>query len=224
MNKSIPILLVALITLTTCGPDIKFAEPQPKGVSSLKKIPSLYFGRFKGLADSTYIIIDSVSVKKEWRTTELIPLDSLEKELKISIKSDTTILVKDNLLLDKTSESLLLTINLCNDSAKVRVKGYETLFAISDSQQVRHYHKFCFLNYKTRDGYWLVKSLNLKGDLLSYSDLIDSKEIENIYSITKVITVKDTSNRVVEYRINPTRKELRRIIRKKKIENGYKRI
>lgn len=224
MKKSILILLIVLLALTTCGPDVKFLVPQPQGISDLMRIPIEYFGRYKGLTDSTYITIDSFTIRKEWRTTELIQRDSLEKELRMSIKTDTTIIVKDKLLLDNTSESLLLNINFNGDSAKVRVKGFETLFAVSDSQLVREYRGFCFLNFKTKDGFWLVKTLSLKENFLDYSDLIDSKEIENIQGITNVASVKDTSNKVIEFRINPTKKELRRILRKKKIENKYVRI
>ncbi len=221
MKRTILILLVVCLTLTTCGPEVKFAEPQPQGFSNRKSIPQEYQGNFKSLSDSTFIRIDSFSIKKEWRTTELIQRDSLEKELKMSIKGDTTLIIKDKLLLDNTSESLMLTIKFYNDSAKVRVKGLETLFALSDSQLVRSYKSYCFLNFKTKDGFWLVKTLCVKGNLLDYSELIDSKEIENIKDITKIISVKDTSEKVVEYRINPTRKELRKILRKKKVESGY---
>lgn len=224
MKRTILILLVVCLTLTTCGPDVKFAVPQPQGISNRKCIPNEYLGRFKNISDSTYITIDSFSITKEWRTTELIQRDSLEKELKMSIKGDTTLIIKDKLLLDNTSESLMLTIKFFNDSAKVRVKGLETLFALSDSQLVRSYKSFCFLNFKTKDGFWLVKTLSVKGNLLDYSDLIDSKEIENIKDITKIISVKDTSDKVAEYRIKPTRKELRKILRKKKIENNFIRI
>lgn len=224
MKRSILILLVALFTLTTCGPDVKFAEPQPKGFSNLKCIPSEYHGRFMSTSDSTFITIDSSFIKKEWRSSEFIQRDSLEKELKMSIKCDTNIIIKDKLLLDETAESIILSIKLGKDSAKVRIKGLETLFALSDSQLTRSYKNFCFLNYKTKDGFWLVKTLKLNGKFLDFSDLIDSNEIENIFSITKVTSVRDTSNKVIEYRINPTRKELRKILRKKNVDNGYKRI
>ncbi len=224
MKKLIPILLVVFLTLTTCGPDVKFVEPQPQGASNLLRIPKEYFGRFKGLTDSTYITVDSFFIRKEWRTTELIQRDSLEKELKQPIKCDTTIVVKDRQLLDNTLESLLLDIKFNGDSANVRVKGFETLFAVSDSQLVREYKGYCFLNFRTKDGCWLVKTIKVSSNFLDFSDLIDTNEIENIRSITKVISVKDTANKIIEFHINPTMNELRRILRKKKIENRYIRI
>ena len=224
MKRNTLILFVLLLTLTTCGPDVKYTEPQPKGISNLKSIPTEYHGSFKNLTDSTSIIIDSFSIKKEWKSTELIHRDSLEKELKMPIKNDTILIIKDKLLLDKTAESLLLTIKFCNDSAKVRVRGLETLFALSDSQLVRAYKSFCFLNFKTKDGYWLVKTLKLNGDLLDYSELIDYKEIENFGSIINITSIKDTSNKVVEYRLSPSRKELRKILKEKKLINSFKKI
>lgn len=224
MKRDILFLLVVLLTLTTCGPDVKYTEAQPKGISNLLSIPKEYYGHFKNLTDSTSIIIDAFSIKKEWRTNELIQRDSLEKELKMSIKRDTILTIKDKLLLDKTAESLLLTIKFCNDSARVKVKAIETLFALSDSQLVRMYKNFCFLNFKTKDGYWLVKTLKLNGDLLDYSELIDSKEIENFGRIINITSIKDTSNKVVEYRLSPSRKEIRKILKGKKLVNSYKKI
>lgn len=224
MKKSSLILLVAFLALTTCGPDVKFVEPQPQGGPNLSSIPKLYHGNFKNQSDSTYLIIDSFSIKKEWRTTEWVNCDSLEKELKIPINSDTTLQINDKLMLDKLAE-LTLAINLIDDSAKVRVMGSEILFAVSDSQLVRTYKRFCFLNFGTKDGYWQVKTLRLDGDLLDFSELIDSKDIEDFNDLTRITTITDTvSGKIVEYRLNPTHRELRRILREKKLENSYKRF
>jgi len=225
MKKTILTVLILSLTLTTCGPDVKFTEPQPKGISNLSSIPKVYHGRFRNQSDSTSLIIDSFSVKKEWRTTEFMNRDTLEKELKIPIKNDTTLQIKDKLLLDNISNQLTLNINLINDSAKVRIMGSENLFEISDSQLVRTYNRFCFLNFKTKDGFWLVKTLKIKGDLLDYSDLIDSKQVEEIHEIAQITTIKDTAaDKVVEYRLNPSHRELRRILRAKKLESSYKRV
>jgi hypothetical protein len=218
------ILLVTLLTLTTCGPDVKFTEPQPQGISNLTTIPKEYYGSFKSLTDSTIININSHSIVKDWQTTEYIRRDSLEKELKMKIRRDTSLKITDKLLLDKSSEYLLLNITLSKDSAKVKVKGSEVLFAVSDSQLVRSYKSFCFLNFKTKDNYWLVKTLRIKKNMLDFSDLIDSKEIEEIEKITKITSIKDTSNKVLEYRLSPSRKELRKILRRKNTDNNYKRI
>ncbi len=225
MKRTILIILIICLTLTTCGPDVKFVEPQPQGISNLNSIPKAYHGYYKNQSDSTYLIIDSFSIKKEWRSTEWINRDSMEKELKIPIKSDTTLQIKDKLMLDKITDRLTLAISLGKDSAKIRIKGFETLFALSDSQLVRTYKRFCFLNFRTKDGYWLVKTLRLKGDLLDYSELIDSKDIDDFNDVTRITAIKDTtSGKIVEYRLNPTHRELRRILKGKKLENSYKRV
>lgn len=221
MKESIPVLLIFLFTLTTCGPDVKFTEPQPKGISNLKYIPKEYHGRFKHNSDSTFISIDSFSVSKEWRSTEYIQHDSLEKELKMSINRDTNLVITDKLLLNNAFSSIALSIKMGKDSAKVRIKGYESLFVISDSQYIRSYKDYCFLNIKTKDGLWFVKTIRLNGIFLDYSDLIDSRDVEKIFKVNRVYSIKDTSNKVIEYRLNPTRKEVRKILRKKKIENTY---
>jgi hypothetical protein len=223
MKKKVTLCFVILfLTLTTCGPEIKFTEPQPQGISNLKFIPLEYQGRFRNQSDSSLLIIDSNSVVKEWTSTEKIHRDTLEKELKMKISRDTSFKFRDDQLLVKTQDFLFLTIRLSKDSAKVRIKGYELLFTIADTNLVRTYKKFCFLNFKTKDGHWLVKTLRIKGNLLDFSDLIDAKEIEDIKIKTKVTAIKDTSSqKVIEYRLSPSLRDMRRILRDKKLENIY---
>lgn len=138
----------------------------------------------------------------------------------MKIKHDTTVQIIDKQILGKT-DRINLSITLINDSARVKIRAADILFTLSDSQIVRNYKKFCFLNYKTKDGYWLVKTLNLKGNKLDFSDLIDPKEIDEISEITKITTVKDTSGKVMEYQLSPTKRQIRRILREKKLDSDY---
>lgn len=224
MKLRIILLLTLLFTLTTCGTDVKFENPQPLWGKNLKFIPKDYYGQYKGLKDSSLIIIDSISINKLWKNNEFMHRDSLEKELKTSIKRDTIIYIKDQFSHDQNSKALTLNIKVINDSTRVMFRGYETLFEVSDSQIVRTFKNYCLLNFKTKDGYWLVKTLKLNENRLDFSDLINSKEIENFGNITNITTIKDTANKVVEYRLNPTKRELKKILRKRKIEEGYIKI
>lgn len=220
MRKSTVIILVLLLTLCTCGPDVKFTEPQPQNIANLNAIPKEYYGQYKNQTDSTFLLIESDKIIQEWRSTEIVDRDSLEKEIKMKIKCDTAVQIIDKQILGKT-DRINLTITLIKDSARVKIRAADILFTLSDSQLVRTYKKFCFLNYKTKDGYWLVKTLNLKGNKLDFSDLIDSKEIDEISEITKITTVKDTSGKVLEYRLSPTKRQIRRILREKKLDSDY---
>ncbi|HCT31501.1 MAG TPA: hypothetical protein DIW31_12430 [Bacteroidales bacterium] len=224
MKPRIILLLTLLFIFTTCGTDVKFENPQPLGGKNLKYIPKTYYGRYKALKDSTLIIIDSISINKLWKSNEYMHRDSLEKELKVSIKKDTVIVMKDQFLHDQNSKTLTISIKVIKDSTRVMFKGYETLFEVSDSQIVRTFKDYCLLNFKTKDGYWLVKTLKKNNLGLDFSDLINSKDVENFGSIIKVTAIKDTADKVVEYRINPTKRELKKILRIRKIDIGYIKI
>jgi len=223
-TRFILVAVILSLVLITCGPEVKFTEPQPKGISNLKLIPSEYHGKFRSKSDSTLLIIDSCSIVKEWRSTEKMRRDSLDKELKMHITRDTTFKYRDDKLLGKSPEFLLLAIHLYKDSAIVKITGYESLFAVSDSQLVRTYKKYCFLNFKTNDGYWLVKTLRLQDNMLDFSDLIDVKEIDMIKTRAKVIEVKDTSQKVVDYHMSPNLREMRRILKQKKFDSSFRRF
>jgi hypothetical protein len=228
MKRSMKVTVLGLaiisLTLATCGPEVKFTEPQPKGISNLQSIPAKYQGRFKNKSDSSLLIIDSQSIMKEWKSTERMHRDSLDKELKMHIKRDTSFKYWDKQLMGNSKDYLLLTIRLNNDSAKVKITGYETLFAVSDSQLVRIYKNFCFLNSRTTDKYWLVKTLRIQENQLDFSDLINVKEIDKIKAKSKVIEVKDTAQKVVDYHMTPTLREMRRILKQKKFDNSFKKI
>ena len=145
MRKSTIIILVLLLTLCTCGPDVKFTEPQPKNIPNLNAIPKEYYGQYKNKTDSTYLLIESDKIIQEWRTTEIIDIDSLEKEIKMKIKHDTAVQIIDKQILGKT-DRINLSITLIKDSARVKIRAADVLFTLSDSQLVRTYKKFCFLN------------------------------------------------------------------------------
>jgi len=226
MEKSIKwtVLGVTLLTLITCEPEVKYTEPQPKGISNLKSIPVEYHGRYRNVKDSTLLVVDSFSIVKEWRSIEKMHRDTLDKELKMHINRDTSFKYRDDLLLENSSSYLFLNIHLINDSARVGVTGYEVLFAVADTQLVRTYKKFCFLNLKTKDGYWLVKTLRTRDSMLDFSDMIDVKEIDRIKSTADVTEIKDTAQKVVEYRVSPSLREIRRILKGKKFESSFRRL
>ncbi|HPV57619.1 MAG TPA: hypothetical protein PKW61_10865, partial [Tenuifilaceae bacterium] len=182
------IILFSLFILTTCGPQVKFVQPQPKDGKNLTRIPREYYGQYSCNTDSSILVIDSTSVVSYWISEEIVPRDSIveiERDLKLTIKRDTQIYVsekRENWL----SNGLYLDIKFKGDSVKVNVKAENRMFEISDSQLVRKYRGYCFLNTRTTDGIWLVKVLHLKGNTLNFDDLLDTEQVKKLKGVTRV--------------------------------------
>jgi hypothetical protein len=204
---------------------VKFTVPQPEGAENLNEIPKPFQGEYLSLSDSSALVIDSHSISKQWSSVEVLHRDSLAHELKVPIRGDTVVHLTDRIPFDSAPTHFVLNIQITNDSASIKVNAREMLFSLSDSQLVRKYKGCCFLNYRTPDGLWLVKTLRLKNGFLDFSDLIDSKEIDVIDDFTRVTLVNDTLPvKDQEYHLTPTRRELRRIIRAKPMEKMYKKL
>lgn len=220
-------ILFSLFILTTCGPQVKFVQPQPKDGKNLSRIPQEYYGKYTCLKDSSFLVVDSVSVVSYWISEEIIPRDSIveiERDLKLTIRRDTQIYVsekKENWL----SNGLYLDIKFKGDSVKVNVKAENKIFEISDSQLVRKYKGYCFLNAKTTDGTWFVKVLHQKGNTLNFDDLLDTEQVKKLKGVTRVAGPIDTlKNEPKEYYLNPSRRELRRILRNRNVNYDYLKV
>jgi len=209
-------IIISFLLFTECGPEVKYKVPQPNNRQNLDAIPDIFLGRYSNIADSTILEITKQAIYKIWKSNEQMPLDSIIKDLKFKVFSDTIINLNDGFKIE---------IKFTEDVKKVLVSAQEKLFNISDSNIIRKYRDYCFLNYKTKDGYWLVKILRMKGDYLEFTDLINSKDIDNIDNLTRVTTIKDTiNNNPQEYQLNPSKRELRRILRSKKFEKEFIRL
>lgn len=211
-------ILSCLVVLTTCGPQVKFMQPQPKGGKNLLSIPCEYHGRYLDTSDSSFIEIDSLSVTAKWISKEIVQKDSIaaiEKDLNITIKRDTQIYISEkrgNWL----SNGVNINVNFIGDSVIFDAIAENRMFEVSDSQLVRKYRGYCFLNTKTPEGLWLVKVLQIKNGNLSFDDLLDAELEKNIKNIKRVAGPMDTiKNEPSEYYLDPTRRELRRILRKR---------
>lgn len=221
------LILFSLLFLSTCGPQVKFFQPQPKDGKNLTRIPPEFYGSFFCKTDSSMLEIDSISVTSHWISEKTMPRDSiaeLEKDLELSIKRDTQIYISEkrgNWL----SNGLHINIRFKNDSVKVHVNAENRMFEISDSQLVRKYRGCCFLNTKTSENLWLVKVLSINGSDLDFDDLLDAEQVKHIKRITRVPGAMDTlKNEPTEFFLNPTRRELRRILKNRNTDYVYVKV
>ena len=216
-----------LLFLVACGPQVKFVQPQPKGGKNLYHLPQELYGRYIEMNDSSLLEIDSFRVVSRWFSEKIIPRDSIkeiEKDFEILIQRDTQIYVsekRDNWL----SSGLRLDVKFLDDSVRVSVNAENIMFEVSDSQLVRKYRGYCLLNTRTNEGLWLIKVLTLKGSNLHFDDLLDADQVKNLKRITRVDgPVDSVKKQPTEFYLNPTRRELRRILRTRNSEPNFTKV
>ncbi len=205
--------LLLSLSILSCTNNLKFQEPQPSGDKNEKKFKNSYQGTYLCLDDSSILFIKKDMMIQEWLITAEISKNEL----------DTTAEIKHlngQYFIEGKDEPLDITI--LGDSAVLRYKLTDTLFQLSDNQLLRYFKGQYFLNYKEADDQWIVKTLNLNREgLLTLSDIHGGEdEIEKIKEMTPVEEITNEEGKVVDYKVQPTKKELKKILKSDVIQEG----
>ncbi len=209
MNK-LTFLILLFLTLFACEERVKFEKPQPPDRNNLNAIPGKLQGTYLSNADSALLTIDEQRII-EWTDIEYrTVLDSLDME------------VDSSLFVNPLSDTIQLTEGMFNirlkflplDSVIVFYSYRDTVFEISNQQIIRKFKGHYFLNYEQTENNWSVRRLTLNRDELSFSKVRLPEDISELQEITEVEELKSDSGKVVSYRLNPTRKELKKLLKR----------
>ncbi|MFO7842212.1 MAG: hypothetical protein R6V16_00250 [Bacteroidales bacterium] len=212
MKKNILILLFILFFIG-CGPYIWFKSPQPEGRKNLDTFPNELIGKYISTQDSSVIIINKHKVIKQFHEELLMSRIEFQEETGDSLAKDTSFLFTDN---------WHIKVKSYGDSVKVFSWKDEVQFEISSDQLLREYRNIYFLNYRDTGDYWKVKILYMSADTLEYDDILSTEDMNKIKLLTSVKEQRDTSKeRDTRYFLDPTRRELRKILRTRASGNKY---
>ncbi len=200
------IILIVLAFFIGCGPYIWFKVPQPEGRENLSEFPDELTGKYSSVYDTSTIRIESDKIIREYRENLLMTKVEFREETEDSISEDTSFTFADN---------WDITVNSFGDSVKVFSRRDEELFKISDQQILREYKGYYFLNYKDSNDYWEVKILKLEGDTLEFDHILTEEDLKNIENITSIETYTDSTEETTEYYLKPTKRELKKILKKR---------
>jgi hypothetical protein len=212
------VIWIGLIAACKQTPEVRFLEPQPSKKRDLKAFPKEYQGQYISKSDSSLLTIDSKIVFQEWFGLSRVSDVEMQEELDTIYKKDIVIQLSDNW-------KMTVDIDDAGDSATIETYRIDTLFKLSETNLLRAFKGYLFLNYKQPKSTWSVKTLSLEKGQLDFNDLISTSQIDTLREITKIITVIDTaSNRIDHYDLNPKRKELKEILERKQDKTGFIKI
>jgi hypothetical protein len=200
----------------SCGPEVRFKEPQPVGKRNLNFIPKNYRGLYINLSDSSILRVSSDLITKEWDEISTLTKEEMQEEFDTILLHDTVMQFAENWYID---------FKIHGDSTTIHSYGLDTIFFRSDSQLVRKYKGHLFLNYHNRDDLWGVKIMSNDKEYLDLKDLVSVSEIDSLKDIIAIDTIVDnSSSKIKQFLLKPNRREVEEILNRKKSSNEFKKI
>lgn len=201
--KNVFFVLVSLLIITACEPEVYFEEPQPVDGKTEKKFSKKYIGQYKSSStQGAFLEITKSNIITEYFWKEQYTTDGIDtmpnfewkgeqlyrydKPQKYTRKGDT-------IIIDKYSK--------------------EVVFDVKDDV-LKNHKKMYFLNKEYNNG-WNVQKLMLDSKRnLILSKISSSDEIEHLEQVTTVETVMydDTSGNIDYYKVKPTDDEFEDMI------------
>lgn len=206
------IIIIGFVFLLGCGPYIWFKVPQPEGKPNLKSFPEEIMGEYLSVEDSSIIKIDNDQIIRQYREKLIMSLSQFKEETGDSISTDTSFTFTDNWKFKVISKG---------DSVQIYSSRDEELFKISEKQLLREYKNYYFLNYKDTNEFWKVKVINTFDDTLEFDYILSTKDMKLVRKITKVETVRDSIEDTDRYYLKPSKRELRKILKKRSKGEKY---
>ena len=208
MNKIFALLFASLF-LRACDDKVKFDTPQPTLENNLTKIPKRLRGTYVAISDSTRLVIDEKRVIKWDRLSGKEPADSL------------VFSVNATKVIEDTPKSIQINYEnggaklefLENDSVFIEYSWADTLFEISNEHILRRYKGQYFLNFKDEENSWKVRCLSIDKDELRFSKAMMPEDVKEVQKITAVKEIKSDSGKIIKYRLNPSKKELKSLMK-----------
>ena len=208
------LLIMGLFLLAaTCEPKVKFENPQPNGRKDLKAIPANYRGTYFEISDSVSLTINETLIIEEELRIALLTKQQLWEEIDTVFEVDTIVNVTKNTTVE---------FDFYDDSVKLTTQSIDTLFDLNLHSHLREYKGFLFLNNPLENNLWKVKIVKIKGDSLMMKSLVTESEIDTLRPLTQITTITDSiENKTEEYRMDPTKSEMKKILARKKLEYDY---
>jgi len=194
---------------------LNFDEPQPTGDRNENKFKNKYQGNYLSLGDSSILTIDNDKIIQEWNI--------LVKLTKTQIDTTEGIKLRDGLLYSKDYEKPF-PLKFNGDTAILSYQYNDTIFKLSKDQILRYFKGIYFLNYREPSDIWNVKTMKLdnEGILILNTIYGGEAEIKKIQDMTDVKEITDKEGRIVDYKVSPTRKELKEILKSDLFHEGIR--
>lgn len=212
--------LLIVTLFFSCETPVKFETPQPQGKKDIKDIPKQLHGMYLSVSDNFYLTINERAIVK-WMDIEYI-----EHKDSLTIEIDSTkFLNKPDKSLEIKESKVNLLLDFKGDSVVSHYSYRDTIFEISDTEILRKFKGNYFLNYRINEESWKLQKLTLNKNTLLFSSIKLPEDIALIEQFTEVQEIKSENGDIIEYKLKPSKKELKKLLNDRFMETKvYKKI
>ena len=200
-------ILLFLLFLQSCEPQISFEQPQPAGVGNENAFKKKFLGKYFCIDDSSYLYVFPTFIMQEWGTRFAYPKSVFDTIKTYSIRNDSIF---------GSEIERGVPFMFVNDTISFVLNYKDTIFQINSKNVLRYFKKQYFLNDKVEENMWFVRKMYIDKDgYLVFADLSSVDEIDNLKEVTDVKEIRaDSSKVIIRYSANPTKKQFKEFVKK----------
>lgn len=204
--------------ITACGEKSKeesvdFMEPQPSGIKHSYAFGKKYQGSYIDPKDSSQLLILPDKIIK----TIYLRGVCLRNDLDSSFKGDKS--NNDDIIASLTKDNIDI-VSIVGDSIHFVWNIKDTLFSISPSNIAKYYKGSYFLNYTNDQLTWKLQRMDLSKKRLSIGMIMPNDSLFTAIQIENMSEVKNDTGLVVNYKMKPSKKELKKLIKEEAFEES----
>ena len=191
-----------------------FTESQPPDEPTSKHFKKRFQGTYLSLPDSTILRISGDKI-----------IEKSFSEIKFNkneIDTSSNLYIRKDYLVNKDSNDSLKII-FHNDTIIGTNEDSDTLFEINNQNVLKYFKKVHFLNFMIAPDNWNVMTLQLdKYDSLRFNLIIGKEDIYLMEEYTDVEKITNEKGDTIQYRVTPTKKEFKRLLKSDLFKSGLK--
>ena len=204
--------LIVLFLITACGEKSKedsvdFLEPQPSEIKNSETFNKKYQGNYIDPNDSSQLLILPNKLIK----TVYLRGVCLRNDLDSSFKGDKN--NNDDVIASLKKDNIDVAY-IDGDSIHFVWNIKDTLFSISPTNIAKYYKGSYFLNYTNDQLTWKVQRMDLSKKRLSIGVIMPNDSLFTVIHIENISEVKNDTGLVTNYKMKPSKKELKRLIKR----------
>lgn len=197
MKKLNYILTFIIFTsLLACEPPVTFDEPQPSNTNTLSLFPRRFQGQFQSTTDNSLLKITDKMISRIYDLDIIEHINQLDSNYR---------LVADTLINTMTKEKTI--IKRKGDSIVQHIHYIDTLFLISESNILKKFKGYCFLNFRYNKSNWQVIKLGLNKSKLSIGHILTKEDIDKLKQISE--STLDS----LPYQFKPTKRQFKKFVK-----------
>ena len=162
-----------LLLMTKCRPPVTFNQPQPPNTKELSAFPKRIQGKYLSQDKVSILIISDKAAIRTYDFDLKLSKDSLKNDYRL--EGDTLIEIPSG-----KRQSVIIA----GDTIFARSTGVDTLFYISETNVLKKFRGYYFLNTLYDKDAWTLQRISLSEGILTISEITDSTHINQLKEIT----------------------------------------